>query len=225
MNALAAQILAPAILLAISPPEPSPAQPLQIEAPKPQKSRRLFIASGIVLGIAGIGEMAGAIVASQCTVGSSCAVGFAYAWGSPEADTRYTFVSAGIGSAYTLARVGSVPLIWTGAGLLLAGTHARALTDAANGTALAPAKPLAWGLLGSGVGLYVLSRIARIGFAVGGVCQDPRCVYAFDQTTLGLSRGMSFSGSALVLRRRTLQRVRLGVAPMASYGLMVTGQF
>jgi hypothetical protein len=183
----------------------------------------LFIASGVVMGISFIGELTGAIISSTCKLGSVCTLGSTYAWGSDDAGTRYTLVTAGPGSAYVMSRAVSIPLVWTGEGLLLAGAHARALADARD--APRPPKRLAWALLGTGLGVYAASRVARLGFALGGVCQDPLCVYAFDQTTLGVSRGLSFSGSASLLHRRTRARVRLGIAPAASFGLALTGQF
>lgn len=199
-------------------PEAVPAQRYE------QRSRRLFIASGVLMGVSLVGEMTGAIISTTCQLGSPCTVGFMYQWGSDQAGTRYTVLTSGTGSAYVLSRVASIPLVWTGAGLLLAGADARARADAQSGTDAAP-KRLAWALLGSGLGLYIGSRLVRLGFGLGGVCQAPQCLYTFDQLTLGASRGLSFSGSALVMHRRTHSRIRLGVAPMGSYGIALTGQF
>ncbi|MFO7567389.1 MAG: hypothetical protein R6X02_32395 [Enhygromyxa sp.] len=210
-------------LVLFSPPgsaDPAPAH----DPPHELRARRFFVASGVVMGASLLGEMAGAIISTTCKLGSACTTGFMYQWGSDDAGTRYTVITTGIGSAYVLSRAVSIPLVWTGEGLLLAGAHFRALADADAGRKPAT-KRLAWALLGSGLGLYVGSRLARFGFALGGVCQDLRCVYAFDQVTLGVSRGLSFSGSALVMHRRTHRRVQLGLAPTAFYGLALTGQF
>jgi hypothetical protein len=210
-------------LALLGPPATEPSPVILPPPNQAERSRRLFIASGVVMGASLIGELTGAIVSSTCTLGSVCTLGSTYAWGSGDAGTRYTLITTGPGSAYVMSRAASIPLVWTGAGLLLAGAHARALADARGNER--PPKRLAWALLGAGLGVYAASRVARLGFALGGVCQDPLCVYAFDQTTLGVSRGLSFSGSALVLYRRTHARVRLGIAPAASFGLAVIGQF
>lgn len=209
----------------LGPPEPNETTAALETAPKPeQRARRLFIASGAVMGASLLGEMAGAIVSTTCSLGSNCTVGFMYQWGSDERGTRYTLITTGTGSAYVLSRALSIPLVWTSEGLLLAGAHVQAIADASAGVKSA-SKRLSWTLFGSGLGIYLGSRLARLGFALGGVCQDPRCVYAFDLSTLGVSRGLSFAGSALIMHRRTRRRVRLGVAPMAFGGLVLTGEF
>lgn len=188
-----------------------------------QRARRLFIASGVLGGLSLLGEATGAIISTTCELGSSCTVGFNYTWGSDEAGTRYSLITAGTGSAYVMARALSVPIVWTSEGLLLAGASARARADAPG--AARPSKRLAWSLLGTGLGLYVASRLTRLGFALGGICQSTGCVYGFDQLTLGLSRGFASSGSALVLYRHTHGRTQLGLSPTASFGLALTGRF
>jgi hypothetical protein len=70
----------------------------------------------------------------------------------------------------------------------------------------------------------VASRLLRFGFAVGGVCQDPACVYGVDQITLGMSRGLMLGGSGLLVHRRG--GLRLGVGTTAvGWGIAVDGRF
>jgi hypothetical protein len=75
------------------------------------------------------------------------------------------------------------------------------------------------------LGLYLGSRLARLGFALGGVCQDPRCVLAFDQVTLGSSRALAFTGSAVLVYHRTQRTVQLALAGFGLLGLGVHGRF
>jgi hypothetical protein len=205
----------------ISPPNPP--EPLERSA-KPTnevRSRRLFIASGVLMGVAFLGETTGAIMATTCSSADICAHGLRYVWGSDTAETRFTLITVGPSSPYVAARLLSIPLVWTSAGLLLAGTHVRARTDLDSPAS----KRLGWALLGTGLGIYVASRLARFGFALGGVCQDPICVFGFDQATLGASRALAFPGSAFVLHRRSRARMQLELGPVGTLGVGVSGQF
>ena len=213
-----------ALALVGAPPEPSP-QPVLATAPEPERrARRFFIAGGALMGVSFMGELAGTIVALNCHPPAECTLATGFVWGSTDAGTRYALTSAGPGSAYVLARTLALPLVWTEKGLLVAGAHAQAIADARAGVDPAP-KRVAWALFGSGTSLWAASRLARFAFLLTGVCQDPRCAYGFDQMTLGVSRGLLFPGSALLMHRRTHARVQLGISPMGSYGLALTGQF
>lgn len=194
------------------------------ESPQPTnevRSRRLFIASGILMGVAFLGETTGAVIATTCSTGELCAVGLQYAWGSDTAGTRFTMLTTGPGSVYVAARTLAIPFIWTGEGLLLAGTHLRARSDLGSPAS----KRVGWALLGTGLGIYIASRLARFAFAVSGVCQDRLCAYGFDQATLGVSRALAFPGSAFVLHHRTRARMQFEFGPPGTLGLGVSGQF
>jgi hypothetical protein len=207
--------------LAISPP--TPAEPLE-DPPHPTnqaRSRRLFVASGILMGAAFLSETTGAVLATRCSIGDVCAAGLKYAWGSDTAGTRFTMITTGPGSAYVGGRLLAIPMVWTAEGLLLAGTHIRARTDLGSPAS----KRVGWALLGSGLGIYIASRLARLGFALAGVCQDALCVYGFDQATLGASRALAFSGSAFVLHHRSRARMQFELGPVGSLGLGLSGQF
>jgi hypothetical protein len=207
--------------LGISPPPPPDPLERSPETTNENRSRRLFIASGVLMGVAFLGETTGAIMATTCSNGDVCAHGLRYVWGSDTAGTRFTMITAGPGSAYVTARLLAIPLVWTAEGLLLAGTHLRARIDLGSPAS----KRLGWALLGTGLGIYIASRLARFGFALGGVCQDRLCAYGFDQATLGASRALSFPGSAFVLHRRTRARMQFELGPAGTLGFGLSGQF
>jgi hypothetical protein len=120
-------------------------------------------------------------------------------------------------------------LVWVGSGLLLGGAAVHAEQEhlaGVEGSSRLSRKGYGWALLGSGLGLYVASRLLRFGFAVGGVCQDPVCVYGVDQITLGMSRGLMLGGSGLLIHRRTGEKLRLGLGVSAvGWGIAVDGRF
>jgi hypothetical protein len=237
MNALALSL----IVALFSPPEaetpPAPA-PVAHHVPQPQpqpmlatrpnlerRAKRFFITSGVLMGVGFIGELIGAGIATNCLHGRKCTLGTVFEFGSPDAGVRYTLISTGTGSAYGLARLVSTPLMWTAKGFMYAGGHAQGIADAAAGVPIRVPRWVGWALFGSGLGVYLSSRLARLGFALGGACQDPMCLYAFDIGTLGVSRGLSFPGTALLIHRRIQTRVRFGIVPMGARGLALTGQF
>lgn len=158
-------------------------------------------------------------------MGQPCAVSLTYVWGSQRAGTRYTLFTTGPASAYVAARVLAIPMVWVGQGLLLMSAHDRAIVDLAAGVSLPHSRRFAWALFGSGLGLYFGSRLLRLAFALGGVCQASGCVYAWDQLTLSTSRGLAFTGSALLVYQRTQHNIRLGLTPFGGLGLGLQGQF
>jgi hypothetical protein len=85
----------------------------------------------------------------------------------------------------------------------------------------------AWAMLGTGIGVYLASRLTRLGFAIGGVCQLPGCLFAFDQFTLGASRALMLTGGSFLMHGRTRERlrVRLGLGPTIGWGIALNGQF
>lgn len=188
-------------------------------------SKRLFIGSGVLFGLAFASETIGAALAISCTHGEPCADGPMYSWGSPEAGTRFTLMTSGPGTAYVGGRLAAIPLVWTGAGLLLAGAHVQASADVGSSRATRVDPRLAWGLFGTGVGIWLGSRLARLGFAYSGICQEPTCVYAFDQATLGSSRALALAGSGLLWHHYRFERLRLDIGPSIGWGLALTGQF
>jgi hypothetical protein len=190
-----------------------------------RRARRSFIAAGVLLGLVSVAEKVAAGVAFNCSIGKPCAVGLTYAWGSQRAGTRYTLFTTGPASVYVSTRIVAIPLVWVGRGLLLLSAHDRAIVDLTAGTSLPYSRRFAWTLFGTGLGLYLGSRLLRLGFALGGVCQSPGCVYAFDQFTLTTSRGLAFTGSALLVYQRTQKNIRLGLTPFATLGIGLQGQF
>jgi hypothetical protein len=190
-----------------------------------QRSRRSLIAAGVLFGVASVAEKIGAGVAIRCDYGRPCALSLTYAWGSPSAGTRYTWFQTGPATPYVAARALAIPLIWVGEGLLLTGVHDRAVVDLATGGSLPYSRRLAWALFGTGVGLYISSRLARLGFALAGFCQDPACVYSYDILTLSSSRALWVMGSGLLMYQRTQRNMRVGVTPVGLLGLGVQGEF
>jgi hypothetical protein len=190
-----------------------------------RRARREFIASSVLFGVVSVAEKVTAGVALNCSIGEPCAISLTYAWGSQRAGTRYTLFTTGPASAYVATRTLAIPLVWVGQGLLLMSAHDRAIVDLARGESLPYSRRLAWSLFGSGLGLYLGSRLLRLGFALGGVCQAPGCVYSFDQLTLSASRGLAFTGSALLVYQRTQKNIRLGLTPFGALGLGLQGQF
>jgi hypothetical protein len=210
--------------LGISPPpslEPMPPSSIRTQPTDEVRSRRLYIASGVLMGAAFLAETTGAVIATTCSTGQFCAVGLRFAWGADTAGTRFTAITTGPGSAYVGARALAIPLVWTGEGLLLAASHVRGRTSLGQPAS----KRLGWALLGSGLGLYIGSRLARFGFALGGACQARLCAYGFDQATLGVSRALAFSGSAFVMHHRTRTRMQFELGPAGTLGVGLSGQF
>jgi hypothetical protein len=208
-----------------APARPPPANSTALLSPREQRARRVFIAGGVMFGLAFAGEVAGATMSTTCKLGQPCALGLTFTWGSDSAGTRYTVFSTGTGSPYVISRVLAIPLIASGETLLLTGAHLQSQADERAGRAPPFSRRLAWGLAGAGMSVYVVSRLMRLGFAIGGVCQDPRCVYSFDQLTLGTSRALAFPGSAMLIYLRTRTDVRLGLAPVGTVGLGIAGEF
>jgi len=226
----------PLLLALLGPPEGSsepPPEPLAESSPplliaprQPElRARRMFIGAGTLMGIAFVGEVAGAIVSTTCKAGDPCDLQLVSDWGPEAENARYGFSTNGIGSAYVLSRGLAIPLVWSAKGLLALGAQSRAIADRQAGVVNRIPKWLGWTLLSSGLTVWAATRLARVGFEAGGVCQDPACWYTFDLMTLGVSRGLSSSGSALLMHRRTQRRVVFGVAPTAGYGLSLTGMF
>jgi hypothetical protein len=210
--------------LGVAPPtslEPLPPANIRTQPTDEVRSRRLFIASGVLMGAGFLAEMTGAVIATTCSTGQICAVGLRFAWGADTPGTRFTMITTGPGSAYVGARALAIPLVWTGEGLLLAASHVRGRT----GLGQPASKRLGWALLGGGLGLYIASRLARFGFALGGVCQDRLCAYGFDQASLGVSRALAFSGSAFVIHHRSRARVQFELGPAGALGVGLSGQF
>lgn len=206
-----------------SSPASLPPEPLEVAGPKPAqvRSRRLFIASGILMGVAFVGETTGAILGTTCAFDGLCAVNLRVPGSFDAVPLLAAMIPSGPESAYVVARMFSVPMMWTSRGLLLAGTQVRA-----RDSHVAPAsRRLGWALLGTGFGILIGSRLARLGFAIGKICQDPLCFYGFDQATLGVSRALSLPGSAFVMHRRTRARMHLDLGPPGTLGLGLSGQF
>jgi hypothetical protein len=191
-----------------------------------QRAKRRFIGGGVLLGLAFVGEMAGAGVTHWCWQEQRCKGSLSYTWGSERAGSRFTLFTAGPGNAYVGARILSAPLVLTGGALLLGGAHARAYGEPLS-TPSKLRRADIWVMLGTGLGVYVASRLARLGFAVGGVCQQPGCVLAFDQFTLGASRALMLTGGSFLLHDLTRERlrVRLGIGPTMGWGLALHGLF
>lgn len=240
MNSIGFAVWGLSTILATAPPGPSGSERAEGEsalsstesrAQRPEKrSQALFISSGAVLGLALVGEVSSAIVSTRCSPKMACTKGFVFTWGSDEAGSRYTLMTSGPGTAYVAGRVISTPLVWLGAGLLLGGAQAIAERDHLLGTRWQgnqlTRKRVGWGLLGGGLGLYVASRLLRLGLAVRGACQSPACVYGIDQSTLGMSRGLMLTGSALLVHHRVRQKLQLQFgAPSVGWGIAVRGVF
>jgi hypothetical protein len=220
--------------LAASPPEvrPHPTTPVvaRRKLEDPRTSRRLLIGGGVSLGLAFSLELAGAIISTRCQSGDWCGGGVVYAWGSRDAGTRFTLLTGGTSSAYVHARVLAVPLLATGYGLTVRGAALRGRRVAVDGGTVAQRRLRArgWTLLGTGIGVYALSRLVRLGFGLGGVCQRAACVHGLDLASLAAARALMVTGSAgLAFRRGYLGGVTLG--PSASgpgdVGLVVSGMF
>jgi hypothetical protein len=191
-----------------------------------RRAKRLFIGGSVLLGLAFVGEMAGAGITHWCWQEQRCKGSLSYTWGSERAGSRFTLFTAGPGNAYVGSRILSAPLVLTGGALLLGGAHARAYGEPLS-TQSKLRRADVWAMLGTGLGVYVTSRLARLGFAVSGVCQLPGCLFAFDQFTLGASRALMLTGGSFLLHDRTRDRlrVRLGLGPTAGWGIALHGLF
>jgi hypothetical protein len=208
-----------------SPPDPNTQQITAAQSRDQRQAKRRFIGSGVLLGLAFVSEMTGAGITFSCWQQQRCNGNLTYTWGN-EHGSRFTLLTAGPGSAYVGARLVSAPLVALGGGLLFAGAHSRAY-----GEAFPSETPIkrrdAWAMFGTGLGVYLASRLTRLGFAIGGVCQVPGCVFAFDQTTLASSRALMLTGGALLMHGRTRDRLRLrlGLGPTTGWGVAIHGQF
>jgi hypothetical protein len=191
-----------------------------------QRAKRRFIGGGVLLGLAFVGEMAGAGVTYSCWQEQRCKGSLSYTWGSERAGSRFTLFTAGPGNAYVGARILSAPLVLTGGALLIGGAHARAYAEPLS-TQSRLRRSAVWAMLGTGLGVYFASRLTRLGFAIGGVCQLPGCLFAFDQFTLGASRALMLTGGSLLMHDRTRDRlrVRLGLGPTMGWGIALHGLF
>jgi hypothetical protein len=191
-----------------------------------QRAKRRFIGGGVLLGLAFVGEMAGAAITYSCWQDQRCNGSLSYTWGSEQAGSRFTLFTAGPGNAYVGARILSAPLVLTGGALLIGGAHARAYAEPLSTQSKLRRSDI-WAMLGTGLGVYFASRLTRLGFAIGGVCQLPGCLFAFDQFTLGASRALMLTGGSLLMHDRTRERlrVRLGLGPTMGWGLALHGLF
>lgn len=191
-----------------------------------QRAKRRFIGGGVLLGLAFVGEMAGAGITYSCWQQQRCNGSLSYTWGSERAGSRFVLLTAGPGNAYVGARILAAPLVLTGSALLLGGAHAQAYGEPLS-TQPKVRRAHVWAMLGTGLGVYFASRLMRLGFAIGGVCQLPGCLFAFDQFTLGASRALMLTGGSLLMHGRTRERlrVRLGLGPTMGWGIALHGQF
>jgi hypothetical protein len=238
-------------LLAAPPPEPSePSEPTESAtstpipppaiAPEPTQrarrvseavaAKRLQIGGGVAFGLGFALELTGAIISTGCVAGQWCAAGASWAWGSSESPTRFTILSGGPSSTWVSARVLAIPMVSTGYGLTVRSAALRGRVDARAGT-IADSQQMrlrGWALLGSGIGLYGLSRLLRLTFAFTGACQQAACVHGFDLTTLAAARTLMVTGSAgLAYRRAQLGSLALtpSYSPGDGFGLAVAGSF
>jgi hypothetical protein len=233
----AAQVLAPAHLLA-APADPAPLDPATTLAAPPVPTTRAaarrgsrpkpgtaeLAAGGVLLGLGFAAELGGAVVSTRCILGSPCAAGLSLTVGSTDGAANYTLISTGTSSAYVMGRLVAAPLLVGGFTLTMVGLAQRG--PAASSWSHARKRSVAWSLFGTGLGVLVTSRILRAVFAVEGVCQDPLCVYGFDQSSLWVGRGLTFAGSGMLVRGAA-RRMELGVGggPSNGYGLSITGRF
>lgn len=191
-----------------------------------RRAKRRFIGGGVVLGLAFVGEMTGAGMTLSCWQEQRCNGSLTYTWGSDRAGSRFTLLTAGPGSAYVGARILAAPLVVTGGALLLGGAHAQAYGEPLS-TKPKVRRSDAWAMFGTGLGVYLASRLARLGFGIRGVCQLPGCLFSFDQFTLGTSRALMLTGGSFLMHGRTRERlrVRLGIGPTMGWGFALHGQF
>jgi hypothetical protein len=213
----------PARVLASPPAEAVESVPPPVPAPS-KRAKRELAAGGVLLGLGFAAEVSGAVISARCKPGDWCSAAIAVSIGGPEGPNRYTFVSAGPSSTYVMGRLTAAPLLIGGftltmVGLASAGERPSTWTHARQ-------RRVAWSLFGSGLGVLVASRLLRAVFLSTGTCQDAACVHGFDQTSLWVGRGLTFTGTGLLVRgaaRRT--ELGLGGGPFNSYGLSLSGRF
>jgi hypothetical protein len=215
--------LAPARALA-APPAPT-AQSAAPGTVQPEKRTKALLASGGVLIGLGFGaELSGAVISTRCEADSWCAAASIVSIAGPDGPNRYTIVSAGPSSAYVMGRLVASPLLIGGFTLTMVGV-ASASRRASDWTHRRERR-VAWSLFGTGLGVLVVSRLARAVFLVTGTCQASVCVHGFDQTSLWVGRGLTFAGTGLLVQGAA-RRMELGIGggPMDSYGLSLSGRF
>jgi hypothetical protein len=224
----AALALAPANLLAAPPEAASVDSPTTRAATepaiRPKAGTAELAAGGVLLGLGFASELGGAVISSRCVLGTSCAAGLSLTVGGSDGLADYTLISTGTSSAYVMGRMIAAPLLIGGFTLTMVGLARRG--PAPSSWPHSRKRALAWSLFGTGLGVLVASRVLRAVFAVEGVCQDPLCMYGFDQSSLWIGRGLTFAGGGMLVQGAA-RRVELGVGggPSNGYGLSITGRF
>ena len=205
---------------AAPPSESSPAS--ASKAVKHARAQR--ISGGLLLGLGFAAELSGAIVSTRCQLGQPCAQGILLTLGEAEGPSHYTLISTGSSSSYVFGRLIAAPLLIGGATSLMVGLA----RTGAPPSSWSPTRrrKLGWSLVGAGLGVLVLSRIARFSFIVANVCQNVACTHGFDQTSLWVGRGLTFAGTGLLVQSPAKPvEIGVGAGPSRSYGLSIAGRF
>src|SRR5690606_35093398 len=146
------------------------AGPAHASPPKPsKKSKRELIAGGVLIGLGFTMEFSGAVLSTQCKVGTWRSAAFALSLGGPEGPTRHAVASAGPSSFYVMSGLAAAPLLISGftvalIGIASTGEHPSTWT-------ISRRKRITWGLFGSGMGVLMASRALRGVFLATGTCQ------------------------------------------------------
>jgi hypothetical protein len=193
------------------------------EPTPPQRSKQAttaLVSGGILIGLGFAAELSGAVISTRCSAGDWCSAGFSTVFGAPNGPNRYTLISTGPATAYIGGRLVAVPLLISGFTLTMVGlSRSSASSDRRR-------RRLGAALLGSGLGVLVSATILRGMFLSTGTCQEPSCVYGFDQTSLWIGRGLTFAGTGLVVQGAA-HRMEFGVngGPSNSFGASLEGRF